>query len=291
MIRNCNVYLISIILLGLLVTTSCNTTPANREINRVEVLSPPTPRPPASENTSSAPEAIHMKITSYDDGYSCPANCDSHVVFKSKHNGTANAFKPASGNNPFSTRNSPNREKCLKGQPCAICFGPETASCLVTTYRGTGPFVDRFDVTPAFLKEWCRRDNLPQALADKCYSHMADAKHLDDKTNCIANPENPRCSTMMKTTIAAKNEDTPRYEQCKSMGEARYNASLSDTSLQREHDCAYFKNRRHSTGNWLLLTPAACRAGYFVGKNGLDCCSADPVQAAVDPGECGIYYR
>ena len=164
-------------------------------------------------------------------------------------------------------------------------------SCLITTYRGSGPPAGRFDVTPAFLKEWCRRDGLPSPLAEKCRSHMRAAERLAAKVNCIANPENSHCTVVMADAVAAKTEDAPRYGQCKQMGEAAYNASLSDASLRRKHDCAYFRNRRHLTGNWLLLAPGACHKGYFVGKNGLDCCSADPVQAAIDPVECSPYYR
>ena len=95
----------------------------------------------------------------------------------------------------------------------------------------------------------------------------------------------------MADAMASKAEDAPRYERCKQMGEAAYNASLADASLRRQHDCAYFRNRRDPTGRWLLLTPGACRNGYFVGKHGLDCCSADPVQAAIDARECSPYYR
>ena len=95
----------------------------------------------------------------------------------------------------------------------------------------------------------------------------------------------------MAAAVAEKTEDAPRYERCKQMGEAAYNASLVDASLMRKHDCAYFRHRRHPTGQWLLLSPGACGKGYFVGKNGLDCCSADPVQAAIDPVECSRYYR
>ena len=46
----------------------------------------------ATGPAGSVSEARRMDITSYDDGRSCPADCDSHVVFRNVHNGTANAF-------------------------------------------------------------------------------------------------------------------------------------------------------------------------------------------------------
>ena len=43
-----------------------------------------------------ARDAIAMRLTMYDDGRSCPANCDAHVVFHSDDNGTPNAHLPGS---------------------------------------------------------------------------------------------------------------------------------------------------------------------------------------------------
>ncbi len=243
--------------------------------------------PPAS-----VPSALTFDLTSYDDGRSCPGDCDAHVVFHSSHNGSANAFAPAAGDDPLADRaDADARKKCVRGEACAICFNTENASCLVTTYRGSGPPRKRFDVTPAFLKEWCGREPLPATLAAKCESHMAAAARLAAKTNCIATPEDPACVDAMSAAIAAKEEDTPRYNQCKAMGQSAYNAAQEDDALKREHGCAYWANRRHPSDEWILLTPGACKEGYYVGRDGLDCCSADPVQAAIDPLECSPYYK
>jgi hypothetical protein len=40
--------------------------------------------------------ARDMKLTIYDDGLSCPGNCDSHVVMFRTDNGTRFAFRPDS---------------------------------------------------------------------------------------------------------------------------------------------------------------------------------------------------
>ena len=245
----------------------------------------------ATDATGSVATARRMTLTTYDDGRSCPAGCDSHVVFRSVHNGTANAFRPGTGADPFAIRSAAHLHKCTRGDPCVICFAPETSSCLITTYRGSGPKEGRFDVTPAFMREWCARAGLPAELKEKCTSHMRAAERLAAKVNCIANPDHSLCRATMTAAVAAKAEDEPRFERCVQIGERAYNNSISDPSLKRTHACAYFLNRRHPTGNWQLLAPGACQDGYFVGKNGLDCCSADPVQAAIDPTECGDFYR
>lgn len=240
---------------------------------------------------SDADDALSMTLTSYDDGRSCPGNCDAHVVFSAVHNGTANAFRPAKAEDPLAARRANLRAPCRVGEDCAICFGKAASSCIVTTYRGSGPKRGRFDVTPAFLKARCGQPGLPEALDEKCRSHMAAARRLAQRVSCIERPSHPSCVEVMRAAVAAKETDTPRYERCKELGQRAYNTSVEDPSLEREHDCAYFANRRHPTGGWLLLTPGACRDGYFVGKSGLDCCSADPVQAAIDPVECGQFYQ
>lgn len=40
--------------------------------------------------------AADIKLTLYDDGLSCPENCDAHVVFHSALNGTKHAHAPVS---------------------------------------------------------------------------------------------------------------------------------------------------------------------------------------------------
>ena len=43
---------------------------------------------------ASAAEAQQMRATMHSDGLACPGNCDAHVVFAQRHNGTPNAFRP-----------------------------------------------------------------------------------------------------------------------------------------------------------------------------------------------------
>lgn len=41
------------------------------------------------------PPAVNMTPAVYDDGKSCPNDCDAHVVFHPRHNGTADAYDPS----------------------------------------------------------------------------------------------------------------------------------------------------------------------------------------------------
>ena len=57
-------------------------------------------------------------------------------------------------------------------------------------------------------------------------------------------------------------------------------------------DCPYENQRQTNShgDSWQKLSPGARREGFFVGPNGTDCCSGDPVQAAVDIVECRWFY-
>lgn len=232
--------------------------------------------------------------TTYDDGRSCPANCDAHVVFKKTHLNTPNAFLPASSGNPYSPRFSASREKCVYGCQCAICFGKDESSCMLATYRGSGPKVGRFDFTPAFLRAHCSEIDIPEQFETLCNSHSKNVKSLEKRINCIANPTHPNCAALIAKHTKLKDEDLPRYEKCKTFpNDKAYNKTQPDKSLHRTNSCAYFLNVPACSvakpcGK--RLTPGACRKGYFAGPYGTDCCSADTYQAAIDIVECGSFY-
>lgn len=244
-----------------------------------------------------AESAATMRPTTYDDGRSCPPDgqCDAHVVFKRTHNNTLNAFRPMSAEEPLATRRNPSaRKPCRRGVDCVICFGAGDDTCMVALYRGNGPGTNRFDFTPAFMKSRCSDEGLPKAFANYCKQYQIKVDHLSSRTNCIANPSIPNCRSVMETAMRLKEEDLPRYQKCKSLGgDTAYNRQQPNPKLHRRHACAYFKNVAacsQSNPCGIRLSPGACGDGYYVGKNGLDCCSADPVQAAIDTVECGVFY-
>jgi hypothetical protein len=106
--------------------------------------------------------ARDMRLTIYDDGLSCPGNCDAHVVMSAQDNGTRNAFRPGS------SRNAPQR--CVPGESCTICFGNADDSCVTVLYRGEGPRPGTFDFTPSFYDASCPRADIPTALRRQCAS-------------------------------------------------------------------------------------------------------------------------
>lgn len=80
--------------------------------------------------------------TAYDDGRSCPANCDAHVVVNPHHNGSVLLRLPSSPvDRPL---------PCAIGSRCLVCFSSDAKDCIETTYRGAGPPRGRADFTPAF---------------------------------------------------------------------------------------------------------------------------------------------
>jgi hypothetical protein len=152
--------------------------------------------------------ARNIKLTIYDDGLSCPGNCDAHVVMFPADNGTRYAFRPNS------TRSNP--QKCIAGQDCVICFGEPDATCMHAKYRGNGPSAGRFDFTPAFYSENCSRTGIPDALQQQCNSLDKAASHLGyaDAINCFNAPDDPKCKTIMTNSEATQEVDVPKRKKC-----------------------------------------------------------------------------
>lgn len=226
--------------------------------------------------------AGEVSLTLYDDGLSCPADCDSHVVFHPAINGSVHAFDPDQQN-----------EKCIAGEQCRICFDHESMDCLDVTYRGTGPGSHTFDFTPAFYVSTCSKSDLPALLRAKCRSVERAAKRLEDKINCIADPAHRLCTTMMASSVEAKATDQIAYRDCVKVGQSAYNADKPATE-RRALRCAYEFERNggpNSKGlRWRKLQPGACRTGTFVGRDGLDCCSGVLIADGPLGIECRIFY-
>jgi hypothetical protein len=224
--------------------------------------------------------------TVYDDGLSCPGGCDAHVVFATKHNGTANAFDASS------SRSSPTR--CTPGGRCTVCFDAGTSSCVTTTCRGAGPPEGRFDFTPAFFAEHCSSAGLPDPLARICRGAQTRRAELEKLVNCIQSPADERCRAMMDAAAARKKADDELFAACKKMGEAAFNKKhAAEPARQRSHDCAYEQigTGRNSKGvTWKRLLDGACRPGSFAGRDGLDCCTGDVFQAALLGRECRAFF-
>jgi hypothetical protein len=235
---------------------------------------------------ASPASARNIKLTIYDDGLSCPAGCDAHVVMFPSDNGTRYVFRPNS------TRTHP--QKCISGNDCVICFGEADATCMHARYRGNGPSIGRFDFTPTFYSENCSRSDIPVALQTQCNSLDRDAKRLGyvDAINCFDAPEDTRCTMIIKASKAAQDADIPKRQQCIAIGQKKYNASQTDPKERRANDCNYSElSLGGKPGKrWKLLLPAACRPGTFVDRFGLDCCSSDIRFAAANHPECKAYF-
>lgn len=230
------------------------------------------------------PPAANMEPTVYDDGRSCPNDCDAHVVFHPNHNGTRNAFDPSS------TRAAPRR--CVAGRPCTICFSEAESSCMTATYRGAGPPPRRFDFTPAFYEENCPRSGLPTPLAAQCRAAQRALPALEARANCVATPEHEKCRVMMREAARRKAADDLMYEECLAEGEARFNRD-KPRRLQRSLACAYekFGTGRNSSGvTWRKLLDGACRPGTYAGRDGLDCCTGSLYEAALLGRECSLFF-
>lgn len=229
-----------------------------------------------------------MRLTIYDDGLSCPGGCDAHIVANPADNGTKFVLDPAS------SRSAPRR--CISGRPCRICFGDDDQSCMTALYRGGGPSRGTIDATPAFYAHNCGQAGIPTALATQCAAldRAVVRSGYDRRVNCLDGSTDPRCTAIMATASAAAAADAPRLASCRSLGEARYNARQSNPRLRRSNDCLYSAmslggpNSRGS--RWKVLLPGACRPGTFVGRDGLDCCSADLRFAASVNPECSGFF-
>ncbi len=240
------------------------------------------------------PAAETMRLTAYSDGLSCPGGCDAHVVFHPRHDGTRYAFAP--GQTLLANRATAIQHPCGGtgapdgGRACVICFDESDASCLLVTHRGSGPPAGRFDVTAAFLVAHCDASTLPGPLAASCADFRLAEAALAARRNCIAEPTLAACQAVMRAAEADKAADLPRYAACLAAGgDAAYNARVTDPALHRAFDCAYFANQRNAAGR--RLAPGACPAGSFVGQDGYDCCAGVAALDAIDPRECGLYYR
>jgi hypothetical protein len=230
-----------------------------------------------------------MRATLYDDGLACPGNCDAHVVFAPSHNGTRNAFKP-----PLANRANPT--PCAVGEMCMICFDDTDSSCLEVLYRGAGPHRGAFDFTPAFYSKSCALRDLPAALREECDGLQSEVRRLgyDRRTNCFATPSDPHCDGIIERAESQKASDTVEREACLRESENAYNARQTNTAKQRALNCNY---ERFGTGGpnskgktWRRLLPGACRQGTYVGRDGLDCCSNNPLAAVALHPECSIYF-
>lgn len=229
--------------------------------------------------------AASVKLTIYDDGLSCPAECDAHVVFHLSMNGTKFAHAPSSSSERF--------DRCAVNSECHICFDENSRECLTVMYRGGGPPPNTFDFTPAFYEKHCSQSPLPATLAAQCHSLKRQARTLDERVNCIRNPEQPQCLEIITTAKEKQAADRSTYEQCKREGESNFNRGRP-RAQQRSLGCTYEKqgtggpNSRGKT--WKRLLPGACRDKTFVGRDGLDCCNGEPISDGPLGIECQGFY-
>jgi hypothetical protein len=236
----------------------------------------------------SVPAAAETFIaTIYNDRFSCPANCDAHVVFNEAHNGTTYASLPSS------PRAAP--VACKIGKACRICFDDSDASCLEVMYRGGGPEKGRFDFTKTFFEASCTKSNLPAVLAKKCRSFEDQFNKLtSNAVYCLSDPSAAGCRAVIEKAKAAKRADQPFWRECRRLGEVAYNRKhAKNPGKQRSHGCAYEKvgtggpNSKGET--WRRLLPASCRPGAYVGRTGLDCCDASRMSLGGLGEECSNF--
>lgn len=229
--------------------------------------------------------AEEIRLTLYDDGRSCPGNCDSHVVFHASLNGTEFAHSPTTKIAPF--------RHCTSGTQCRVCLASGLKQCIEVMYRGGGPSPKTLDLTPAFFLERCPQSTTLPVLQKKCEELRLAAKLLDGRVNCFKETENTTCKSIMARAQKAKEDDQTLYDECQNVGEARFNAS-QPKKKQRSLSCAYEKygtGGPNSKGNtWRRLLPAACRPGTYVGRDGLDCCNGTPSSDGPLLRECRSFY-
>ncbi|MBV8686170.1 MAG: hypothetical protein JOZ90_16425 [Alphaproteobacteria bacterium] len=229
-----------------------------------------------------------MRLTIYDDGLSCPAGCDAHVVANPADNGGKFVSDPAS------PRTAP--RPCVVGRACRICFGDGDETCMSAVYRGGGPSPRTIDATPAFYAANCGRSDVPAALAAQCAAldRTVSASGYDRRVDCLGGAADPRCAPVLASARALRARDVSRLALCRRLGEARYNAGQADPRRRRALDCLYSKaslGGPNSRGTrWRILLPAACRPGTFVGRDGLDCCPDDRRFAAGIHPECSGFF-
>jgi hypothetical protein len=135
---------------------------------------------------SSVVSAHELELTIYDDGRSCPGNCDAHAVLNAAQNGTLHAYLPGTRSNP---------KKCRKGEMCKICFGHSSNTCMAVLYRGSGPPSGKVDFTPAFYRQHCGVPDIPKALVDQCAAldRAVSKRKYHTKLNCVSGDTSARC--------------------------------------------------------------------------------------------------
>lgn len=229
--------------------------------------------------------AESIRLTIYDDGKSCPADCDAHVVFDNSLNGTEFAHSRETTKAPFS--------KCIVGETCLLCIESGGKQCLEATYRGGGPAHKTFDFTPAFYQKACAGQPPQDALKAKCEELRKGAKALEDRINCFAEPTRAECEALIKAARETQTADRTVYDECKAKGELNFNKDRPK-EIQRSNNCAY---ERYGTGGpnskgttWKKLLPGVCRSGTFVGRDGLDCCSGNSFSDGPLGLECRAFY-
>lgn len=233
-------------------------------------------------------QARDMQLTIYDDGRSCPGGCDAHVVINRADNGSRYAFSPDS------TRQAP--RVCRNGEACTICFGESDSSCMTATYRGGGPPPGKFDFTPAFYDGHCARSDVPNALRTQCdaLDRAVQRRGYGSRINCFADTGHPACTELLRKAAEAQSADAVKRDECLQLGEANFNARQSDGRQRRSNGCDYSQQRLggpNSNGvRWRILLPGACRPNTGVGRDGLDCCSANMRFAASVHPECSAYF-
>ncbi len=234
----------------------------------------------------SSGSAFSIQLTIYDDGKSCPGNCDAQVVFHQNMNGSEYAHKPGT--------TAPNFSRCTKGEKCEICFESDNPSqCITVMYRGSGPPNQKFDFTPAFYSEWCEKSGNPDLLDKQCKALANGARALDGRVSCIQRRDHAICTDIMASAVHRQDADLPVYEECVRLGESTFNEG-KPRSEQRIYGCAYEKESNggpNANGKkWHLLLPGACREGTYVGRDGLDCCSGHKFVDAYLGAECKGFY-
>jgi len=224
--------------------------------------------------------------TIYADGVSCPNDCDAHVVFNKAHNGSKYASMPDS------KRSAP--VACKPGEACRVCFDDADDTCMEAIYRGGGPSKFRFDFTASFYEAKCPESDLPKTFSDQCKSFSKQYEKITATAfYCLNEPAAKGCAELIAAADKAKEADKPIYDECKQLGEAKFNAKYKGTpAMQRSLECAY---EMHGTGKnskgetWRRLLPAACYAGSYVDRSGLDCCDKNKMSLGGFGSECKIY--
>jgi hypothetical protein len=177
-----------------------------------------------------------------------------------------------------------------------ICFGTGGDTCIEARYRGSGPPTGRFDFTPAFYEAACGQARLPAALAAECrrLESAITQGGYDLRLNCIAEPSAGPCAAMMAAAETKRARDAIEREKCRALGgDSAYNAQQPDQHLHRTQGCNYFLNQKGSNSRgqtWFKLAPGACRPHTYVGRDGLDCCSASLFAAAALHPECRKFF-